>query len=75
MNIEQAIKKDCEKTKKTVLKKAIEKGIYENLGQKEINKLTSKYSEYRYKQEFKPITELDNFFMNLDDNNLKELIK
>ena len=52
-NIIDTIKKDIDKLKKALTKKAKSKGIYENFGQKEVRKLEDKYSDYQYKYEDK----------------------
>ena len=39
------------KVKKTLIKKAGSKGVYEDFGQKEVKKLEDKYSEYQYKKD------------------------
>ena len=45
------MRKAIEKAKKTLIKKAAEKGLYENFGQKEVRKLEDKFidiSDYSY---------------------------
>ena len=53
------IYKEVEKTKEKLIKEAKTKGIYENFGQKEYNKLKDKFAQYQYTTDFEPI---NNFF-------------
>ena len=70
------LKKDINKYKKSLLKKAKEKGLYENFGQKEVLKLKDKYDVF-YRKDYKPIIEdlindfEFNFCLKIDDNSLK----
>jgi len=49
--------KDINKFKKQLIQKAQKKGLYENFGQKEVNKLLEKY-------EYQHIADFDNWCMN-----------
>lgn len=62
--------KDVKRVKKALIKKVLKKGLYENFGQKEISKLRSKYFDFMYKEDFKPIEELEKFCLNFDYNDL-----
>jgi hypothetical protein len=43
MKVVTKLKRDIERQKKSLIKKVEKKGIYENFGQKEIDKLQDKY--------------------------------
>ena len=58
------------RSKKQLIDKAKQKGIYENFGQKEVQELQDKYGHYT-----KEIAEFDNWAMNFDTNDLKEYAK
>ena len=75
-------KKDLKKYKRNLIKKAREKGLYENFGQKEINKLNEDYSLYCIslyedfgKEINKSYKEFKDFCLNFDDRSLKEVFK
>jgi hypothetical protein len=75
-------KKDLNKFKKNLIKKAKEKGLYENFGQTEISKLNDKYSLYcitLYEDFGKEINLLfDNFkefCSNYSDKELSEVLE
>lgn len=57
------IDKDIKKEKQKLIKKAKEKGIYENFGQKEVRKLENKYSddEFENNDVFKKIRSFDDW--------------
>jgi len=72
------LKRDINKYKKDLLKKAREKGLYENFGQNEIRKLKDKYDIFYKDNHYKPIIQdlindfEFNFCLKIDDNNLKD---
>ena len=71
-------KRDLKKYKKNLMKKAKDKGLYENFGEREINLLNDKYSLYcinlyeDYGKEINKLyTEFKDFCYNCDDNTIK----
>lgn len=75
-------KKDLKKSKNSLIKKAKNKGLYENFGSKEIMSLNDKYSIYSISlyEDFgnelnKLFNEFKDFCYNFDDNSLKEVLK
>ena len=44
---EQQLKKDIEKLKQVIIRQVKRKGVYENLGQKEVRQLRDKYNSYK----------------------------
>ena len=62
------IDKQINKFKKQLTKKAIKSGIYENFGQKEINKLKEIYKEHKYNNDgiWDKITIFQNWCMNFN---------
>ena len=60
---------EIDKIKQKLITKAKSKGLYENFGQIEVNKLRNKYSSYQYGNEqernsYKSINEFDSWCMN-----------
>jgi len=71
----KSLKKDIAKYKKSLLKKAREKGLYENFGQNEVMKLKDKHiniSSYTDEMNKKRdlIQDFNNFVMNCSDKDL-----
>jgi len=71
----KSLKKDIAKYKKSLLKKAREKGLYENFGQNEVMKLKDKHiniSSYTDEMNEKRdlIQDFNNFVMNCSDKDL-----
>jgi hypothetical protein len=70
------IDQDIEKYKKSLLKKAKQKGLYENFGQNEVRKLEDKYkcnTDYSDKgrETWEKIQGFNKWCMSLDDNDLR----
>jgi hypothetical protein len=71
-----SIETDIEKYKKSLLKKAKKKGLYENFGQNEVRKLEDKYkcnTDYSDKgrETWEKIQGFNKWCMSLDDNDLR----
>lgn len=71
------VRKDIERFKRKLVKKALRRGLYENFGQQELRTLEDKYSEHRYKSDgvFDAIDAFANWAMTFDVHSLKKFKK
>lgn len=64
--LEIEMTKDIDKAKKRLIKKAIKKGMWENFGQKEVGKLSDKYSNHMMTESWNLIVNFDIWCMDFD---------
>lgn len=58
------LQRDIEKAKQKLIKKAREKGLYENFGQKEIRELKDKHFDCLYTSQYLYIKEFEDWCIN-----------